>query len=1058
MPNYNVSVEVDPSRAEAGVRVVESGLNRVETRAASMRSTLQRAFDFNAGPATSSASVVDKALEGVKSSATAAAAAVFKVNDSLRVLSAPSATAAAGLKQVNENLIRLYGTSEQQVRSNTRMVASQGQVRASTLSLGAQFNDFSTQVLAGGSVITAFAQQSGQAAYALQGMGGKLGAVGSFLAGPWGTILIIATTVLAGFIANLLKSNGELQDAIDKLKEDGRQTEINRQAKEAYNRTLEGQIALQRELNKELDKSILTQRQLSQQTLLSTQGNLANLRSSRPGLVKSIGDQEGTVASYRNQIEHPSGSDPEAMLGIVAAAAAAEDKLKSLKAQLTTLDRSIVDGERAVREAQQPLIQGEVEASLDRKTAATLRYTQALGNLNAKLAIGAGNTRRVKEYQSDGSFQDKTIAGISPEQYRRELARISKQRDDAIEAAAKADRASHAGDGVSRFRSQSQAVGIAGRELQGSGLRVSENEQFGGITAGVHQSSHKNAIDVNSGTGITEANIPDLRQRFDQLALRYQERGYRVLWNGQVYEPGGHGPSGPIKGSDKHLDHMHIEAPQSIVGKATGGSTESQAEREYKTQQVQLEQQRDFVGGIVSNAAARGQGNQAETVQAQIEKVYADYKRRFNADPSDGDKKKIADALTEAQAREIALHFQQAYVDPLDRLRQLQGLTGEAREILNRKLEESARLGRELTPVEAKQIEDGVALGDALSRQAAILDSVRRPQEDYAQRIADLNKLLETGQINQTSYNSAVSDLGSAARNSIRDLPGSDPNTGQSYSDLAATSEEDARYAHELQAYQDNRAQLLAMGLDYDHLVEEAEKRHQSKINAIQVATAQTRLGYAQQAADSLLGVAETYAGKQSGIYKGIFLVSKAFAIAQAVLALQQNIAEASKYGFPQNIPFIAGAIAQGASILTNIAAISAQFRTGGYTGDGDPGAVAGVVHGREFVMNERATANNRAELEAMNAGRPARQAAAQRKATNDNAAAPRPVNVHIDASDAPGVEFNTGQVTEDMVEIIATRIVARDTPKLVAGEVRNPNSRTSKALSAATTARRKRA
>ncbi|UXN25812.1 phage tail tape measure protein [Curtobacterium flaccumfaciens] len=44
-------------------------------------------------------------------------------------------------------------------------------------------------------------------------------------------------------------------------------------------------------------------------------------------------------------------------------------------------------------------------------------------------------------------------------------------------------------------------------------------------------------------------------------------------------------------------------------------------------------------------------------------------------------------------------------------------------------------------------------------------------------------------------------------------------------------------------------------------------------------------------------------------------------------------------------------------------------YAVGGYTGDGHPGAVAGVVHGREFVMNAYATAANRPLLEAMNNG-----------------------------------------------------------------------------------------
>jgi len=44
-------------------------------------------------------------------------------------------------------------------------------------------------------------------------------------------------------------------------------------------------------------------------------------------------------------------------------------------------------------------------------------------------------------------------------------------------------------------------------------------------------------------------------------------------------------------------------------------------------------------------------------------------------------------------------------------------------------------------------------------------------------------------------------------------------------------------------------------------------------------------------------------------------------------------------------------------------------YQVGGYTGDGATGQVAGLVHGREFVMNAYATAANRPLLEAMNQG-----------------------------------------------------------------------------------------
>ena len=45
-------------------------------------------------------------------------------------------------------------------------------------------------------------------------------------------------------------------------------------------------------------------------------------------------------------------------------------------------------------------------------------------------------------------------------------------------------------------------------------------------------------------------------------------------------------------------------------------------------------------------------------------------------------------------------------------------------------------------------------------------------------------------------------------------------------------------------------------------------------------------------------------------------------------------------------------------------------FDEGGYTGNAGTGDVAGVVHGKEFVVNASATAKNRRLLEAINSGR----------------------------------------------------------------------------------------
>lgn len=105
-----------------------------------------------------------------------------------------------------------------------------------------------------------------------------------------------------------------------------------------------------------------------------------------------------------------------------------------------------------------------------------------------------------------------------------------------------------------------------------------------------------------------------------------------------------------------------------------------------------------------------------------------------------------------------------------------------------------------------------------------------------------------------------------------------------------------------------------------------------------------------------LAGLAKGFAGEQSGIYKGLFAVEKGFAIAQSAIAIQQSIAKAMALGFPQNIPVIGQAIAQGAGIMSSIKGITTGFKDGGYTGNMGVNQVAGAVHGQEYVFDAQAT------------------------------------------------------------------------------------------------------
>lgn len=87
--------------------------------------------------------------------------------------------------------------------------------RMGTQQLGMQFNDLGTSISTGASPIQAFNQQLGQMGYAMSMMSGKMGAVGSFLAGPWGAAIVVATMILGPLIEELLNTGNAAKKAAE---------------------------------------------------------------------------------------------------------------------------------------------------------------------------------------------------------------------------------------------------------------------------------------------------------------------------------------------------------------------------------------------------------------------------------------------------------------------------------------------------------------------------------------------------------------------------------------------------------------------------------------------------------------------------------------------------------------------------------------------------------------------------------------------------------------------------------------------------------------------------
>jgi hypothetical protein len=257
------------------------------------------------------------------------------------------------------------------------------------------------------------------------------------------------------------------------------------------------------------------------------------------------------------------------------------------------------------------------------------------------------------------------------------------------------------------------------------------------------------------------------------------------------------------------------------------------------------------------------------------------------------------------------------------------------------------------------------ALEETKKAYGDLLQELRTPAEvavdDAIAKLDTLNKALQAGVANKGALDDTLKRIADSAFDKAPDFNGLSPEVGGAFSELTRVDQARAQletwYQEQLQklaAFRQKRADLNAQ---WDAEEETLEAEHQAKLQQLQSAQAQVMLAGASQMFGNLADIAKAYGGEQSKTYRALFALSKGFAVAQAALALAQNVAEASKYGFPQNIPFIAGALAQGAQIASLLAGANfgggGGFAEGGYTGPGGKYQVKGVVHAGEGVLSQ---------------------------------------------------------------------------------------------------------
>ncbi|HEB4944320.1 TPA: phage tail length tape measure family protein [Klebsiella quasipneumoniae] len=286
---------------------------------------------------------------------------------------------------------------------------------------------------------------------------------------------------------------------------------------------------------------------------------------------------------------------------------------------------------------------------------------------------------------------------------------------------------------------------------------------------------------------------------------------------------------------------------------------------------------------------------------------------------------------------------------------------------------------------------------EALQNSVKTLDDYRKMQEQVKTKDERTNDLLKTrlellekakatGQLKPGEYEKTRADiyqntdmqLPPTVRNVVGNLTPTGGRLSGTFEGMQGQINEYDQAQQELQRWLAAQEEAYAKASE---ITAEGEARmtsiRQRAADANQVIEAQknTIISAATQSLfDSTAEIMRTGFGEQSAIYKVAFAASKAFAIADSMVKIQQAIASgAVSAPYPANIIAMASIAAQTASIVSNIQAVSGVgFASGGYTGPGGKYQPAGIVHKGEYVFDQAST--NRigvSQLEALRNGQP---------------------------------------------------------------------------------------
>lgn len=527
-------------------------------------------------------------------------------------------------------------------QSHDTVARSSGTSRMAMVQASQQVQDFFIQVGGGQRILTAFTQQASQMAYVMQGATGVMGGAARILSGGWGSAIFAGSSLLSLFSLRHKEAADTVETLTKKLIQEAEKARMSEEAQRAWASSADGAAASIKKITDELSTQ---NRTLDQNIRLMQEKIRQNVHDVQFGINKESGqlrDLQDQLARAKDDLAGKklaaggSGQGAEvAAIGLASAQGkvdALQRQISDLQAHISRLQTSVASGAVLLREANLPLLNRNVEESLNAegKAARALRL----------------ETERLTKAKIDGAISDKAYEDgkrKAQQAYDAELKRIRKEEADhkkAAETELTQFRNPVGGGAVTgRFGEQRPGHRHGGIDLAvpvGTDVMAAAGGTV--IEAGV-LGDYGNVIIINHGRGTIT--------RYAHLSSILAKKG-DVVEGGQVIALSG-GARGAAGSGNSQGPHLHYEVrrggkavdprtglyPTDDLGSQIAGAHD--AERDAKAQakaREELEKYVELQRQSLDIMGMRIQGlNDEGDLQKDINSIERDYAERIKELP-----------------------------------------------------------------------------------------------------------------------------------------------------------------------------------------------------------------------------------------------------------------------------------------------------------------------------------------------------------------------------------------------------------------------------------------